>query len=245
MNRFNHFFEERQKLIYYLIFVSFSFVVGIIFAFILGRLSTNVDLSSINKTQIITEMLESYVTIQIPQLSNSFFQIFAQNSQSGITVLLIPGILLLVVIYLLPKLAFLDPTMKIDESERGFKLFLKFMVLLISVWYAFHSFSMQNIFIYFSVLPLNIAIPSFSHAILEIPGMIIPSVMSLYIIDLIYEISQEKNTENKKKETWKLILEVIAIICVLLIIFSIAAYIECYITPDLTRQAFENYISNQ
>jgi uncharacterized membrane protein SpoIIM required for sporulation len=94
-------------------------------------------------------------------------------------------------------------------------------------------------------VPFDIAFPSFSHAVLEIPAMIIPSIMSLYIIDVVYEINQETNIETVKKQTRKLLLEIVVIIFFLLIILLIAAYIECYITPNLTQQAFENYIANQ
>jgi len=243
--RFNQRFNEKQKLRFYLVLVFFSFLIGIILAFTVAIISTPYDLSLVNKTQVVENLNTSYVDNQIPVLTNSFLQIFCQNLYSGIIVLLLPGILLIFVIFSVPKLAFfLDPSIDPKNSIINLKMGLKYIVLLILVLYVFKSFSTQNLYIYFSLLPPNIAFSSFYHAIFEIPAMLISSLMSFYIIDEIFEIYREIDVQNAKKAIKKLIVEIMIIIFVLVVILVLAAYFETQITPKLTQQAFENYLTN-
>jgi uncharacterized membrane protein SpoIIM required for sporulation len=100
------------------------------------------------------------------------------------------------------------------------------------------------LYVYFYLLPPDIAFSSFFHAIFEIPAMVISSLMSFYIIDEIFEIYREINTQNIEKAIKKLIIEILIIVLVLIVILVIAAYIETQITPKLTQQAFENYLTN-
>jgi uncharacterized membrane protein SpoIIM required for sporulation len=242
--RFNQKFVEKQKLRFYLLLVFFSFLISIILALIVAILSAPSDLSLVNKTQIVENLSVSYINNQIPVLTNSFFQIFGQNLYSGIIVLLLPGILLILAIFTIPRLAFyLEPTIDPKNSIKDFKLCFKYVVLLILVFYVFGSFSTQNLYVYFYLFPQNIAFSSFCHAVFEIPAMIISSVMSFYIIDEIFEIYQESEFQNVGMAIKKLIIEILIIIFVLIVVLAIAAHVETQITPRLTQQAFENYLT--
>ena len=142
-------------------------------------------------------------------------------------------------------MVFFEPDIDLNDASRNLKLEIKYAILFISFIYAFNSFSSNNLFVYFSILPFNVSILSFIHGIFEIPAMIIPSVMSFYIVDSIYEINEEKNKEIQKTEIQKLITKSIAVICIFSFILLIAAYVECYITPNIIRQQFENYLLNR
>jgi uncharacterized membrane protein SpoIIM required for sporulation len=219
-------------------------------------LLTPYNISSVNKTEILTKEYNNYVNNQIPELSNSFLRIFSGNLRSGLIVLLLPGLLYIFAIWIIFKmkqyptffLKFEEGNMKKLEEGDAIKFFtflLKSIILMITVYFALVTFSVNNMYVYFSILPLNVALSAFPHAIFEIPAMLIPCVMSLYTIDMIYEISQENDKVIKKSKIKKLFLELILIILLIVILLLIAAYLECFVSPKVFQQALGNYLLNR
>lgn len=230
------FFIGRQSILKYSIAVIVLFVTGIILAYI-AWMSITPNLSSENKRELLT-------TLVIPQ--NSFIDIFLGNLQSALIVLFLLGISFVLFICIVKKLK-QNPKFEKDVGDRDvfqdFKVILKFLALLTTIWCAFHSFGMRNFYVYFEVTPINIALLTYLHAIFEIPGMIIPSIVSLYSIDEIYEINQASDKEMIKKKIQKFALNLLLATIIITILILIAAYIECFVTPLVTANALKAYLS--
>jgi uncharacterized membrane protein SpoIIM required for sporulation len=230
------FFLERQSFPKYAIAVIVIFITGIILAYI-AWMSVTPNISSENKKELLS-------TLEIPK--NSFIDIFLGNLWSALIVLLLLGFSFVIFISIVKKLK-QNPHFKKDLGDRDvfqdFKVILKFLALFTAIWYSFHSFGMRNFYVYFEVVPINIALLTYLHAIFEIPGMIIPSIMCLYSIDEIYEINQISDREISKKKIQKLALNLLMTTIIITVLLCIAAYIECYITPIVTANALNAYLS--
>jgi uncharacterized membrane protein SpoIIM required for sporulation len=238
--------ETPQKIRYYLITIVSLFLLAIIISFLLSMSSMNYEISSINKTEVLKKAYDNYSQNQIPELSNSFYQIFWKNLSSALLVLWVPIIVFFLLVYSL-RIPLVAALIKKDSDPQSLKktimIEIKILILILTLNYYVNTLAMKNIFEYFSITPPDLAILTYTHGIFEFPAMMIPSIVSLYTIDKIFDISNNRSSEEKTKIQFYQLLKILLVVVLILIsLLIIAAYIECYITPGLIQQTLEKYV---
>ena len=240
--------ETPQKIRYYVIAIVSLFLLAIIISFLLSMSSMNYEISSINKTEVLKKAYDNYSQNQIPELSNSFYQIFWKNLSSALLVLWVPIIVFFLLVYSLriPVVAVLikkDSENNPQSLKKTIMIEIKILILILTLNYYVNTLAMKNIFEYFSIAPPDLAILTYTHGIFEFPAMMIPSIVSLYTIDKIFDISNNRSSEEKTKIQFYQLLKILLVVVLILIsLLIIAAYIECYITPGLIQQTLEKYV---
>jgi uncharacterized membrane protein SpoIIM required for sporulation len=220
----------RRRFQGYFLLATIFYSFGILLAFFVPMITLNY--SSFNRTEILISIYQNY-SERIPALSNSIFSIYFDNFILGILIMICPIAILLA------------PTLigKVNSSDlRILFVFSKNIALILSIISAFRTFSKQDLYIYFVIMPINIFLVSFIHAIFEIPAFILSFTFSLILIDDIYDITSNYIAHKKSKtQIKKVIGKLIVFLAIIAFMLLIAAYMEAKITPYEIINGLKNY----
>lgn len=229
------FFTQKQSFKKYLSLVCSFYFIGIVLAFIVPYLTTKYNLP-VDKSDLLVTIYNNYVYTQIPILSNSFLQIFSNNLTVALTMLFIPTTIFFIV------LKFFEFISIDDEYQNKVKFGCVIFVLLLTLANSFQSFAKNDMFLFFNVMPFNTFLVTFLHGLLEIPIFILCLTSSLFLFDQISSLNfVDEERHDIKIKLSKIVKHAFFLILLCSVILFIAAYIECYITPQLIKQSMESY----
>jgi uncharacterized membrane protein SpoIIM required for sporulation len=240
--------SEKQSARRYFIIISFLAFLGAIV-----RLTYEFYLdSTINycPTTNVSTIYGNYLSQDIPRISNSFFDILFGNLQTALIIFLFPLCLLLLTWLIASITPILHKiSMFVAGIEEKFKLDVYFPLFklstgLVTIFWGFNTFPF---FCLFKLLPFQLFLSMFLHAIIEIPAFLIAACLALISVDDM-RMHFHETSDFTLREIINVTIEILKkmwlyLLCIAFLIL-IAAVVETWISPQFLVFSFENYFQH-
>lgn len=239
-------FSNRHAFLdYFLILLSFSFI-GILIRY-LSDYSRDYLLHFCQNRDLFSIYLD-YVNNQIPMIHDSLFYIINNNLRSSLIIFLFPLVIFVVISIISERIypPLNDFFRKSTGREENFTMqpfypMVKGLIFIIAGIWGFNTF---DTYCLIKNVPIQIWLPGFFHAPMEIPTFICAGCLALMAVDYI-RVQLEGDNQPKIKKMGLVIISTLKKFYIYMILISlgiiIAALVETYITPQIIVESFERF----